>query len=398
MYWEIKQAIKDLWRSKSKTLLTSLGILIGVFSVVLLIALGQGVRSYIESQFAVLGKDLVYVYPGQILQGGQVAGPTGISGVKFKIKDAQRLSRINLVKRVVPVAVKRVYVKYQTEQALSDLYATNEQIFGLRQLQVAAGRLLQRSDISGRKKVVVIGYKLAQDLFGQPERAINKTVVVRSSRFRVIGVLQPVGGANLGGPDFDSYTYAPYSAVGSIMPTDEFFSLYVQLYPDTDVAQAKQLIRQQMLVDYQADDFSVVDEQELLSALDSIVQTLNLVLIAIAAVSLLVGGIGIMNIMYATVSERVKEIGIMRALGATRTDILRQFLVEASTLSLVGGVMGLLLAGLVVLLIRQWFPASINLTAVLVALGVSSAVGVFFGVLPAYQASRRPPIESIRYE
>jgi len=244
----------------------------------------------------------------------------------------------------------------------------------------------------------VLGNKVAEELFGNSENALKKTIRAESQRYKVIGVLEELGGSGLGGPDFDGYIYLPRTAARSFNPTNEIFAFYVQADSEKEVTALKTELEKRLLKRYDDEDFSVIEQTEFLEVIDTIFGVMNSVLIAIGSISLLVGGIGIMNIMYAAVTERTAEVGIRRSLGATKQDILSLFLSEALVISLIGGLLGLALAALLVLGIQPFFPASINTLSVFVALGVSSGIGIFFGVFPAAKAANRSPIEAIRYE
>ncbi len=392
-----RSALDDFRRNKIRTFLTSLGILIGVMSVVLLIAFGIGLRNYIEQQFENLGSNSIYVLPARVLtDGGGFQDPGSISE-RFDEGDITRVKKINNVNYAVPTYEKSSIAQANGEKKSTTIILTNQEISKVYNLEAEVGKLLTKSDIDKRAKKVMIGPKLAEDLYGSKESALNKKIRISDQIFQVVGVLGSKGGGGLGGPSFDSYSYVSYK-INSLNPNKKFSQINVQAKNEESIPQVKKDLNELLLKTYEEDEFQVVEQTEILNIVTSIFSILNYILIAIGSISLVVGGIGIMNIMYATVTERTKEIGIRRAIGATRKDILLQFLAQALILSVFGGLMGLFLAIGIVLLIQPFFPAGINVISVFAALGISSAIGIFFGVFPAKKAADLSPIEAIRYE
>lgn len=395
----IKSALFNFTRNKGRTFLTSLGILIGVFSVVVLIAAGLGLRKYISDQFASIGTNTLRVVPGAVLQNGQFrAGGGAIGSIRFDIKDANTVSRVTGVVNTAPVFPRSGTVIFGKQKEYADMYASTEDIFAGLNMKAQYGTLFTKAEVNRRAKVAVIGSKIAGKLFGRPENALGNSVKIDTQSYRVMGVLESKGGGGFGGPDLDSFILVPYTSALVFNPDKKFVTIVVKVAPNANIALVKEDIKRGLLKRYKADDFSIYEPTDILNAVNSIFSTLNVALVAIAAISLLVGGIGIMNIMYVTVTEKIKEIGIRRALGARKRDILIQFLVEAVILSLFGGLVGLILAFLVVEAIKPLFPAYIDLNSVIIALGVSTFIGVVFGVFPAKSAADLTPIEAIRYE
>ena len=395
----LKTAFEDFRRNKIRTFLTSLGILIGVASVVLLISFGLGLKQYIKNQFERMGTNLIIVLPGKILSGGNFrGGSSALGGVKFDERDVARLKKVSQVTYVVPIFSKSVSLSAGKKTEVSDLFATTADMFAIRNLTIDKGRLFKKTDVEKRTKVAVIGPKIAQKIFGSVGTALGRTVQIEGQAFRVIGILDSKGGGGFGGPDFDSFTYVPYKSAYSFNPDKNFIGIYIKVANEKAVNVAKARISDSLLSRYGEDDFSVIEQTEILNAVSSIFSVLNSILVLIGAISLIVGGIGIMNIMYVSVVERTREIGIRRAIGATSRDILAQFLAESVLLSLVGGASGVALSFLIVLLIQKVFPAYIDLTSVLIAFGVSSLIGIIFGVFPARKAANLSPIDAIRYE
>lgn len=370
-------------------------------AVVLLTAFGLGLRAYIQQQFEDLGTNLIRIVPGQLFDedgGFRSGGTPTFGGIRFTEGDVRAIQRIKEVKTVVPVFNTSLTVSARKEEQLSDIYMSNSDIFTALNVKAEFGSLFTELENEKRSKVAVLGFGIAEDLFGSPKKAVSEKIKINNQTFTVIGVGSEKGGGGFGGPDFDAYVYIPYKT-GYIFNTDKEFALLIaQAVNEDSIPQAKIMIERTLLKEYDDDEFSLIEQDELLGAISSIFSVINTVLVAIAAISLLVGGIGIMNIMYVSVTERIKEIGIRRALGARRTDILYHFLMESVILSLFGGIGGLAVSYLVVFLIQRFFPAYIDLFSVLLALGVSSAIGVIFGVFPAKKAADLSPIEAIRYE
>ncbi len=395
----LKSALEDFRRNKIRTFLTSLGILIGVASVVLLISLGLGFKKYIQNQFEGLGTNLVIILPGKVFQNGKFRqGGGAVASVKFEEKDVTALKRIKEAEYVVPAFVKTVTARGSGTTEIADLYISSPDIFPTRNLETDYGRLYDKNDFDKRSKVVVIGPEIAKKLFGNAENALGKSISIDKQNFVVIGVLKSKGGGGFGGPDFDSFIYVPYRSAISFNPDKKFIGIYLKAQDNASIPQVKKEAKEILLRRLKEDDFSIAEQTEILNAVSSIFGILNIVLVSIAGISLVVGGIGIMNIMYVTVTERIKEIGVRRAVGATQRDILYQFLTESVILSLVGGILGLTVSAIVVLLIQKFFPAYISLSSVVIAVGVSSSIGVLFGVFPARKAARLSPITAIRYE
>lgn len=395
----VRSALADFKRSKIRTFLTSLGITIGVLSVVMLISLGIGLKNYMKEQFENLGSNMIMVMPGSGFSGEGGIGSGGfgggfVGGIKFDERDYFSLTRISEAKYVVPYFMTSATVESDEDKRYGYLVGTNEEVFEAMNLEILDGDLITKADVQGRTKRVVLGYVMAEKLFGNPADAVGQTVRASDQRFKVIGVTKKKGD-----PDMDNTVTIPYTTTYASLNADKkFFTIYLGVVNDDDVAAAKNKAKEILLKRYKEDQFSVTESTEILSMVNQIFSILNSVLVAIGSISLLVGGIGIMNIMYATVTERTKEIGIRRAVGATDHDIMRQFLTESILLSVFGGVLGLFISAVIVLIVHPFFPISMNLFSVVVTLVISSAIGIFFGVFPARRASKLPPIEAIRYE
>ncbi len=400
-------ALESLRANKLRTFLTMLGIIIGVWSVVALMAIGNGAQQAIIDQVQGIGTNLLSVSPGQR---DQRPGAEGIE--PLTLDDAQAIERavpeIAFVAPAIQGAAQVVGGDFSRTVQVSGVvpaYAT------VRNQEIARGQFVTDQMQDAARNVVVLGQQLAEDIFGSSD-PIGQKVRINSYSFTVVGVLAASGGlANEDNAAFVPLSTSYRTLFSGRTTTSSSFQvsdilLQVRSNDEIDLAQRKveQLLRQRRGVEGTGDDddFIVFSQESLLSIFGTITTTLTVFLSAIAGISLLVGGIGVMNIMLVSVTERTKEIGLRKAVGAKRRDILRQFLVEASIISLLGGMIGLLLGYLTATLIGVFFGEYITpvvtLDAVLLAFGVSAAVGLFFGIFPARRAARLAPIQALRYE
>ena len=395
----LKTALQDFRRNKIRTLLTSLGILIGVSSVVLLMAFGLGLKAFITNQFESLGSNQLIASPGKLLSdtGGFSRGGN-MGSKKFNEADVALIKKVKNAKYVVPEFTKSVLVTGGGNLEKGTIIATTADIFPLSNLELEYGSFWDKNDVDKRSKKVVIGPKIAAKIFGKTEDAQGKIIKIQNQAYRVVGVIKSKGGGGFGGPDFDSYIYMPFYSALTFNPDKKIYNISLMAGSKELIAQVKADMKLQLLKNYKEDEFSIIELTEILKAVSSIFSILNLILISIAAISLLVGGIGIMNIMYVSVMERVREIGIRRAMGATRHDILFHFICESVLLSFIGGILGLLLSFVIVLIVRNFFPVYIDNFTVILATSVSTVIGVVFGIIPARNAAALSPIEAIRYE
>lgn len=389
----IKSALDDFRRNKVRTFLTSLGILIGVASVIMLLALGLGLKRYITQQFDSLGTNLIYVLP---YNGLAAAG--GPPQSRFDNKDVDKLKRIKNVVAVTPVNSKSIKMEANGKTERVSMNVGSGEIFDVINIDVEFGRKFDVKDEAKGSKVIVLGHNAAQKLFTTAENALGKTVKIEQQRFTVIGITEPKGGGGAGIPSIDDEGFATIKAMSSFFDNEKYFGIYIRVNDKDNLRQVKEEANTLLRKRYKEDEVSAVEQTEFLNTITSIFNILNSVLVAIAAISLVVGGVGIMNIMYVSVTERIKEIGIRRAIGATKKDILIQFLSESIILSIMGGLLGLGLAYGGVIAVQSLFPAYIDTTSVIIALGVSSGIGILFGVFPAKKAADLSPIDAIRYE
>jgi putative ABC transport system permease protein len=318
----------------------------------------------------------------------------------FDMKDVQKIKRgVKDIDAVLPLIETSAKFKHRSNEKELTVVAT-DYIYGEISNSIpeeGSGRWFTKEEEDKNSNVGVLGFQASEDLFGS-ENPLNKTVTVLGKNIKIVGVVKRKGGGGMGGGSVDLAIYVPLNLGISIVGNDKIQSIIVKASNKEDIESVKKQVEKVMLEKFDEDAFSVVDQSQILSSINSILGTLTLALTGIAAISLLVGGIGIMNIMLVTVSERTREIGLRKAVGGSPRAILLQFLFEAVILSCIGGILGVLLGILATKLINNFFPAQVTLNSILLAFLVSSGVGVVFGIQPAYKASKLSPIEALRYE
>jgi putative ABC transport system permease protein len=399
----IRETAKSAWRSlasnRLRTLLTMLGMIIGTGAVVAVLGIGEGARSSVEGRIRSLGSNLLMVRPSFIPGGGGVRAGQAQT---LTPADAQALLGLDGVAASAPEMSASAQLRYLSKNQNASVVGVTPAYFDVRALPVASGVGISDLDQQRRSRVVVLGASLAQDLYGAGS-PLGTRLQINGTAFRVLGVLGAKG-SGLGSPD-DS-VFVPLSTHESVLFGRDYLST-ISLQLDNEdqaaavVAQTEQLLRlRHRLRSEQASDFEVRSQAEMLETMGQITGTFTTLLGSIAAVSLIVGGIGIMNIMLVSVRERTREIGVRMAVGARRGDILRQFLFEAVAVSLAGGAVGVGLGyGTAQLLARfgEW-QTIVPPYAIVLALGVSIVIGIAFGVGPARRASRLDPVEALRFE
>lgn len=397
-----KIALQSIARNKGRAFLTMLGIIIGVGSVVLLTSIGVGLQKYVEDQFEALGSNTLYVVPGDPFgEGGGFGGEqTFIESVKptLKLRQYREILRQNrgLITAGLPTGYTTTQAEYGDTRKRVTLYGVHESYEEVMKSPAEKGRWFTENEREAEERVIVLGSQIAEELFGNVD-PVNKKIRLGSQTFQVLGVMKEQG-SGFGGPSFDNYVYLPLETLFKSFDVDLIDSFIFQVRNKNDLELAKDEIEEIMLKELDDDEFSIIDQTQVLETINSILGVLTAGLGGISAISLVVGGIGIMNIMLVTVTERTREIGLRKALGATPNQILLQFLIESATLSVIGGMIGVAIAFLGSLALQSFFPARVTPEAVALAFGVSAAVGLVFGVAPARQASKLSPIEALRSE
>lgn len=404
-----RTAVDSLIANKLRSALTMLGIIIGVGAVIALLSVGQGVQRFVTQSIQSTGTNLLFVIPGQVGEGSERN-----TGLTLTLEDAGAIADPRNVPDAVAVAPELTFgatVERGRTSRTFTISGTTPEFATVRNFNVAVGRFLDESDLATSARVAVLGADAYDRLFPDGEYAIGETIRIGKIPFEVVGVMERKGGNAFGSEDDN--IWVPITTLhnrlldlrnrrGERLVT----VIYVQVASEERMEEATEditrLLRQRHNIQFRdEDDFSVINQADLVAVFGQITGVLTLFLGSIAGISLLVGGIGIMNIMLVSVTERTREIGIRKAVGAKRRDILLQFLVEATVLSIIGGLLGIVLGWVGSIVISNFsenLQTYVSLGAVLLATGFSIAVGLFFGLYPAYRASRLNPIEALRYE
>ncbi len=402
-----KQLLRVAWRSvkanKSRSLLTALGVIIGVASVIILVSVGSGLKDYITDEMQDMGSNLVMVMPGDIdLDKMGASGDAMSSSFAAMQSSKLKLEYIEDIRQAVPqindlvgLVMASAPVRYKNELVSSQIMGTTENYTDLRKYNFVAGGFFNKADVNSGRKMAVVGHKIAEDLFGDGP-AVGEKIKVGDYRYTVVGVIEEKGGQGTMSPD--DKIYVPITIAQRQFGQSNIGLIFAEAKTADDVPQVVSLTEEVLKRRLEADEFTVLDQKEILSTISGILNTLTVALGGIAAISLIVGGIGIMNIMLVSVTERTQEIGLRKALGAKPEVILTQFLIEAVVLSVGGGIIGVLLGGGGALLLGQFMPTTITPWSVALAFAVSAAIGVIFGVAPAKKASELSPIEALRHE
>ncbi|MDB5179238.1 MAG: ABC-type antimicrobial peptide transport system, permease component [Patescibacteria group bacterium] len=408
LFWEnLKMALVSLMNAKLRSLLTMLGIIIGVAAVVSILAIGAGVKKAVQDQITgVVNANAVAVASGKInvgkTSGGQGAA-SSLGASTLTPADIAALAKVKHVTAVAPISLVSGIMAHGAITANGALLlATTPDFSKTQTLKFTGGRFLESAD-SG-KKVVVLGGQAKQDLFGDAS-AIGQTVTIRGLPFTVIGSIKASdsGASSLTGSSFDNAAYLPFETAKTFAggTTPQILRLIAQADAADNVTAVAADAKKALLKSHGGqDDFTVLTQKDILSTVDTVLNLLTTFIVAIASISLLVGGIGIMNIMLVSVTERTREIGLRKAIGASSFTVLSQFLIEAVVLSIIGGALGILVAVALATVAGKLAHITPVFTpnAIMLAVGVSAAVGIIFGIMPAIKAARKRPIQALKAE
>ena len=400
----IRIALRALSGNKFRGFLTMLGIIIGVASVIAMLAIGQGSKRSIREQIAEMGSNMIMIHPGADMRGGVRLDPSAMQSLKIKdyLDIATQTSYIDKCSPVVNSSGQAIYGANNTP---TSIYGVNSQYLDIRKYTVGQGDVFTEADIKNSAKVCVVGQTIVENLFGENADPIGKVIRFNKIPFRIIGVLVPKG-YNSMGMDQDDLILAPYTAVQkrilAITHLQEIFcSAITEEATDQAIDEISEILRTNHKIKAEDDDdFNIRSQAELSSMMSSTTNMMTVLLACIAGISLLVGGIGIMNIMYVSVTERTREIGLRMSIGAKGRHIMLQFLIESVIISITGGLIGVILgvgASLAIKFIAGW-PIYIQPWSVILSFAVCSLTGIFFGWYPARKAAGLDPIEAIRYE
>jgi putative ABC transport system permease protein len=388
-------ATRALRGHRLRTALSLLGVAIGVAAVVTLTALGEGARRYVLAQFASVGSNMIVVLPGKTETTGAMPGIGGVPN-DITLDDAEAVTRgVREIDKAAPMVVGTETVVYEERQRQVALFGSSHEALEVRRLGIAHGRFLPPLAWDRGAPIAVLGSKLAAELFPASD-PVGQVVRVGDWRMRVIGVLEPRGQQL--GVDMDDVVIVPVATAMKMLNRSGLFRLVIQVRSHADLERAKQAVVRLLSERHGEEDVTVITQDAVISAFNSILGALTMALGGIAAVSLAVAGVGIMNVMLVSVSERTREVGLLKALGAGRRQILAAFLAEAILISSAGGLLGLALGWLAVLVIVAIYPAlpaSPPLWAVAAAFSLSVVVGGVFGVLPARRATRLDPVTAL---
>ncbi len=401
----LAETFLSLTANKARSFLTVLGIVVGITSVIVMVGFGQGTKASIEGSISSMGANLLMVSPGGQMSRMVGGGGAGASTNSLTLKDVAAIeSQVGNIKRVAPTTSGSYQVSAEASNTNVTVTGTTSDYQAIRNLSLQAGSWFSEDQNAGGARVAVLGPTTAETLFGDAASAVGQKIRINAQPFTVIGVTVSKGSNGM--QSQDDAAYIPYETFSNHLSSSTGVSMvYVEAESQDVMSQVEADLESLLLARHGIDDsdsadFSIMNQEDIASTLSTVTTTLTILLGSIAGISLVVGGIGIMNMMLTTVTERIREIGLRKALGATRSDLTSQVLAEAVALTLTGGVIGILLGWLISLAITALssYATTVSLMSVLLAVGVSTAIGVVFGYYPARRAAKLDPIDALRYQ
>ncbi len=401
-YKEIFQtALQSLRRNILRTSLTMIGIIIGISSVILIVSIGRGAVAFITNELTSFGTDYFQINPGSN-SFSSVASTDGLT-----MEDAEAIEKdtsITNIKEVTPWALTTTTVTSDDNEKMLSIIGAEAEISEILRPDIIYGEFLSPEDISNAEDVAVIGFDVAEEFFGEDTDPVGEKIQIKNMSFRIIGVAKASGA--LAGSIFNNAIYVPLPvAFDDLIGQELIQEIDVSVHDENQINQTMEdveyLLRDRHdLSEDQENDFQIASAGDILATVQTITGLLTTMIAAISGISLVVGGVGVMNIMLVSVTERTKEIGLLKAIGAKEQDILTQFLIEAVAMSLAGGIIGIFLGigGAYLISLGVGIPFVIDVVAIIIAVGVSTLVGVIFGLYPARRAARLSPIDALRYE
>lgn len=398
-------AIEALRLQKTRTALAVLGIVIGIGAVIALVSIGQSAQKSVENQISSLGSNLLTISPGAQSSGGVRSAS---SRTTLTYEDAQAIatdSSITTVNKISPELASRSQITYGKNNTNTQVIGATPTYLSVHNMTLQSGAFFSERDVTNQSKVAVVGPQVVSDLFGSTDvNVIGKSIRVNRISFKIVGVTSAKGGT--GFQNQDNMILVPLeTAQKSLFGMNYLTAISIEAKDKDSITQTQDevgyfLLTRHKISDAASADFTIISQSDITSAATSVTNTLATLLAGIAAISLLVGGIGIMNIMLVTVTERTREIGLRKALGAERNVIITQFLTEAVVLTLLGGIIGMIIGILLSYIVSHFMslPFTISFGSIILAIGVSGLIGVVFGWFPAQKAAKLSPIEALRYE
>jgi len=397
-------AVRALVRNKLRAFLTMLGIIIGVASVIAMLAIGEGSKQKMRKEISSMGTNMVMVMPNFQRRGGVSLGASSSMALKYSDVTALQNEAAD-ISQVSPEVRANGQVIYSNQNTQTTIYGVSEEYLSIRKLEILSGRIFSANETKGMAKVCILGQTVVENLFGSGADPVGMSIRIKNLPFLVIGVLKDKGESGMG-QDQDDLILAPYTTVQRRLAAIDYINgIYASAVSEekspSAIAQVEEILRRtHKLKESAENDFRVMSQSELLKTITSITDIMTYLLGAIAGISLLVGGIGIMNIMFVSVTERTREIGLRMSIGGRGKDIMKQFLAESIILSILGGVMGVVFGYLLARLAGSLMSsqAIVKTQSVVLAFIVCFVIGVFFGWYPARKAANLNPIDALRYE